>query len=375
MPTRMFASEGRIFLGVFVACIAFFVFVSVYFFPHVIAGDALSYEAAVNAYMGGEQPQIPVLTKELTLDIITVHRMLTTALGIWAVGLFSTIFGSLIAGWLVWESILFFAICILFYALLLRVFQSPRVALVGGLFFAGNYSMLAHGLGLFMDIGGWLFFTLSIFYLYAYIESGKYRDLLISALAIMLGAFFKENALFASIPLTVVLLFENYRSPMRFLRKIIPLGLLIGVPVAIHHVQIYLQYGYTYIYWTQLVPPHYSSRVLEYVKSLGSLFTVLAPLSAFGAYIFASGPETAGLDTKKRLFIAAVILGGLPVLMWPGITQRVLFMLVPGAVLLACVLFRRYEKYWYVFVPVAALYVVMSIFMDSYILDLVNLPF
>lgn len=368
--------EDRFFFFTFVTCVLVFASLSLYFFPHIIEGDAVGYLQAVRVYQGeAPQPHILPDQKEVTLDVVTIHRMLTTPFGIQAVRMFSDVFGSDIVGWLAWDTILFFSVNILFYLLLLRVFRSPRTAFVGGLFFAGNYSMVIHGLALFMDIGGWFFYILSIFWLFAYIESGKYRDLLFATLSITVGGFFKENAFVAFIPLAAILLYEGYPSPVRFLKRIVPLGLIIAVPTVIHHVQIYLQYGYTYAYWIHLTATyHYSSRIVEYVKSLGSLLTFLAPVSLLGAFAFIRPAPEFPLDIKRRIFIVSVLISSLPAVLWLAITQRVLFMVVPGAVLLACVFIQRYERYWYVFLPILVLYVLAALTMDSFILNYVNLP-
>jgi len=85
--------------------------------------------------------------------------------------------------------------------------------------------------------------------------------------------------------------------------------------------------------------------------------------------------EEFGMNNKKLVFIFSVLLSSAPAILWPGITQRVLFMVVPGLTILACFFIKKYEKYWYAFVPILALYVLSSFFMDSFILKAVNLPF
>ena len=370
--------EGRWFLSAFVVCLVALASLSIYFLPHIIEGDAVSYVNAIGVYEGVvPQPHISAGQQEINLDVVTIHRMLTTPFGIQAVRIFSEAFGSIIVGWLIWDTFLFFAINILFYKLLLRVFRGHRTAFIGGLFFAGNYSMVVHGLGLFMDMGGWFFYVLSIFWLFRYVESTRYRDLFFSGLAIAFGGLFKENALVAAIPLTAIVLYEDWRSPVRFLARIVPLGLLAAIPLVIQHIHIYLQYHYTYLVWVKFTKDtyHYSSRILEYVKSLGSLLTFLAPVTFLGAIAFIRPTSAFHIDIKRRIFIVSVLVSAIPAVAWLAITQRVLFMVVPGCVLLACVFIKRYERYWWAFLPVIALYVLAGFFMDSFILNFVNLPF
>ena len=80
------------------------------------------------------------------------------------------------------------------------------------------------------------------------------------------------------------------------------------------------------------------------------------------------------MDAKKAIFVVSILISSIPAVMWPGITQRVLFMVVPGCVILACFFIKRYERYWPAFLPVLALYILSAYLMDSVLLDYVNLP-
>jgi hypothetical protein len=346
---------------------------SLFVFQRVIDGDAVGYANAVKVYQGEVHLSILPNLDEYNLDIVTAHRILTTFLGIEAVRIFSEITGSLISGWVAWDIVVFFGVSIIFYRLLERFFRSSKVALIGGLFFAGNYSMVAQGLGLFMDIGGWFFYILSLYWLYRYIESGRYRDVFFAALAIAVGGFFKENSFVAFIPIALVLLYEYYRTPLVYLKRVIPLGLLIAAPMVVLHTVIYLKYGYVYSYWIRLAGTFvYPSLIVEYIKSLGSLLTFLAPVAIAGAVIL--WRDRAQLETKRLIFLIGVIISTIPAIMWPAITQRVLFLVLPWVIILAGFCIKRYEKYWYAFLPILAIYIAAGFAMDAYILNFVNLP-
>lgn len=362
------------FFPLFVLCLMLFASISLFVSPHVIEGDAVGYINAMQVFAGGEPTNFA--DGELT-HMVTTHRILTTPLSIETLRLLSEFFGSITTGWLVWDTIFFFGVNILFFLLLASLFESSRVAFIGGIFFAGNYSMVAQGLNFFVDIAGWFFFVLSIFFVYQYLHSGAYKHIFFAALAVAVGVFFKENAIVGAIPIAIVLLYENIRSPLRFLLRSVPLGLMVLLPLVAYHIKVYLQYEYVYTEWIQLTRDlyHYPSRILEYVKSLGSLLTFLAPVSLMGAWYFVRPSGSFVLDTKTRVFIISIVLSALPALAWQGITQRVLFMVVPAVVILACVFVKRYEQYWYAFLPVVTLYVFAGFFMDSFILDFVNLPF
>jgi len=303
--------------------------------------------------------------------------MLTTTLSIHVLRFFAAATGSFETGWLVMNTLLLFGCSIVLYTLLARFYESERVAFVGGLFFAGNYSVLSQGLAYFMDMGGWFFYLLALLLIYYYIESGRYRTLVFATLVVAIGGFFKENAYMASIPIGAMLLFEYYRRPLTFLAKSIPLGFLVAAPAVLWHVHIYNTYGYTYTYWIHVSEDfyEYNSVIVEYIKSFGSLLTFLAPIALYGAYEFVRRFFDPTLDHKKKVFLVSVLASSIPAVMWPAVTQRVLVLAVPGLILLAGLCIKRFERYWYAFIPLIMLYLIAALTMDAYILDSVNLPF
>jgi hypothetical protein len=355
----------------FVMCLMVLAAISVFARPHVIDGDAVTYVDAIKVLNGAP------LDESIGMHTYVIHRIMTTFLGLEIINGLSFVFGSVEVAWLVWGTILYFFVNILFYRLLFRMFKSARTALIGGLFFAANYAMLIFGLTYFMDIGGWSFYIFSIYSLYRYIEAHNSRDLWVSVLAMSVGGFFKENALVAYVPLFFVMFSEYRTSLVVFLRKIIPLSLVAGLPFIIHQVVVYLAYGEHYLHWVSINKTAYIyySRIIEYIKSFGSLLNFLAPVSLVGLWVAGREYVSVRKIDQRFVFIAGVLVSSIPAVMWPGITQRVLFMVVPGLVMLACFAIKRYEKYWYAFIPVLIVYVLMSLYMDSFVLNFVNLPF
>ncbi len=364
-----------------IGCLIAIASLSLYFLPHILQGDAISYVDAAKAYAGNihldiNLPPGPLTRETVTPEIVAVHRMLTSTLGIEILRFFAWITGSFEVGWLVMDTFLLFGGSIALYLLLARFYESESVAFIGGLFFAGNYSMLSQGMGYFMDIGGWFFYLLALLLVYLYIESSNYRMLVVAALIIAFGGLFKENAYMACIPIGVILLFEHYRTPLAFLARSVPLALIVALPAVVQHIHIYREYGYTYSYWVNLSQDfyEYDSVLVEYFKSFGSLLTFLAPVALLGAYEFVRRFNDPWLTHKKKVFLVSVLASSIPAVLWPAITQRVLFLTVPGLILLAGLCIKRFERYWYAFIPLIALYLLAALTMDSFILDYVNLP-
>jgi dolichol-phosphate mannosyltransferase len=358
---------------------------SLSYMPHRVAGtDAVSYLDAIHVLNGA-----PLSVTETPAYVIS--RIMNTFLNLESVNLLSVIFGNLLIAWLVWGTFMYFLINIIFYRLLRLIFGSIPIACLGGLFFASNYALLVSGLSFYMDIGGWTFFILSVYFLYTHVLSRNRQDLWLAALAISVGAFFKEYALTAYVPLFFVTLYHTRHSFRTFLQTIVPLSLVAFFPILVHYTIVYLTYGADYVSWIRFnrATYVYDSRLKELVKSLGSLLTFLSPLALLG--IVAATRELWKMKGEKDeavnreyvkgsrgaqiVFVASLLFAALPALVWPAIIQRVLFMTVPGLVVLACYGMKKYEHYLPLYLILLVLYAACSFFMDSFILTHINLPF
>ncbi|MCX6719015.1 MAG: glycosyltransferase family 39 protein [Candidatus Taylorbacteria bacterium] len=362
----------RLFI-VFIVLLAIFSSISVFTRQHVVDGDAISYVDAMHVLEGASMDSS--LVGQVS---IAKYALLTTSLGLEIIIFLSLIFGKITTAWLVWDTIAYLSLNIIFYKLILMIFKRSKTAFVGALFFAANYGLVIFGLTYFMDMGGWLFYGLSIYFLYSYVESSTKRDLYLAALSISVGALMKESAPFACIPLFFVILYENRHSFSSFVKKIVPPSLIAIVPMLIQHLNMFIVFDYSYWQFVLLNHTiyHYKSKTAEYIKTFGSLLNFFAPVALAGLFvILKSGRdrlrEEFGMNDKKLVFIASVLISSLPAVLWPGITQRVLFMVVPGLVMISCFFVKRYEKYWYLSLALIAIYIVCSFNMDT-ILEVVN---
>ena len=336
---------------------------SITLLPPTLEGDTPSYIEAMSVLRDGQTPS----------DFVP-NRILTTFGGLTAVTALSEMFG-VWGGWILLNLSLYFTLCVAFYYLVLQVFKSYVTALLSTLILAANYSLLQFGLTYLMDIGGWAFYILSLYFSYRYIESGAYKHLLYASVAVGVGALFKEYALLATIPIAVILIWKYRRSPLKILRRAITPTILALLPLALVYACVFKSFNYSYIDWLSFNQGYYTypSRVVEYIKSLGSLYNFSSLLVLGGVCILVrQGRE---LDSRAKLFMSGVLISILPAFFWPAITQRIMFVTVPAMLLITAVFIRKYEKHWLYFTPIVALYTLSSFAMDAYILPNLNLPF
>jgi 4-amino-4-deoxy-L-arabinose transferase-like glycosyltransferase len=74
-------------------------------------------------------------------------------------------------------------------------------------------------------------------------------------------------------------------------------------------------------------------------------------------------------DNKTLAYLLIVFISACPIFLWPGITERLDFVVVPFIILVSCVAVKEYEENWVWFLPLLIIYLVTSFCMDAYILQ------
>src|SRR3990167_7203650 len=112
----MFDYKNKIFKLVLLACLVGLVLASVFVLKPSIDpnGDGPSYLKAMEVLKSGAPP-----------DFVP-NRILTTALGLWVITFISSIVGSVVSGWFVWNLSLYFLLAVAFYNLVARLFYGYR---------------------------------------------------------------------------------------------------------------------------------------------------------------------------------------------------------------------------------------------------------
>ncbi len=328
-----------------------------------ILGDTPSYLQAIEVLSGSK----------ISSDFVP-NRILTSFLGLQSIGVISNITGSVLSAWFLLNLFLYFIGCLFFFKLLVRMFEDQRLAYIGSMFLAANYAFLTFGMNYLMDIGGWTFYILSLYFLWKYGQTKKTTDILLSASMIGVGALFKEYAFLSAVAIAIFLIIENHRDIKVLLKRAFQTALVALIPSVLLYIYVYSRFGYTYLDWFSFNSRYYiyPSRIVEYIKAFGSLVNVLALLFIAGLYGIYKGWKE--VETRKKVFLLSVFLSILPIFLWPAITQRILTITIPFIVIVSCFLFKRYGRQYFIFIPILVIYTVASFFMDSFILGAINLP-
>lgn len=350
---------------VFIVLVLSIAFISIYFSKaNINGGDSATYKEAMDVILGMKPSP----------DFVP-NRILTTFLPLHLVIFSSKIFHNITSGWLILNFFLYLLSCICFYKIILNIYKNEKTAFVGGLFLAGSYGMISYGLNYLMDMGGWAFYIFSLFFTIKYIYSHERKDILLSSLFVGIGATFKEYALLASIPIGLTVLWENESSFKKSIKDLILPAFISVAPLLFVYIFVYLKFDYTYADWfgKNKETYVYPSRIIEYIKALGALYNILAFYCIFALTFFINNLKN--IDKEKKLIIFVSIISFFPVFLWPAITERILFITVPGSIIFASLFFSKFEKYFWVFLFTFVLYFLFNFFLDSYILNFVNLSF
>ncbi len=342
------------------------IFSLLYLDPQV-KGDSISY-----------LDSIKVLETGVADEGFVPNRIITTIGGLGMIIFFSKILGSIVGAWMFMNIIFYFISVMVFYQILKLIFHDTKTSFLGAMFFAGNYAIITFGLHFLMDIGGWTFYLASLFFTLRYAKFSERRDLLLASFFAGIGGLFKEYALLSIVPIAVFLIFENKKSLTGLIKKSFLPALLATIPIGILYLYVYQRFSYSYADWVVVSYTYEYSmsfvlRIKEYIKSLGSLYNLLAVYVLAGAWF--AWKERNEIDNRIKIFIISCVLSCLPVLFWGGITQRILFITVPASIVVASFFFKKTNKYFYIHLCICLVYLVINLAMDSYILDTFNLPF
>ncbi len=355
---QIFKNQTTSILGV---CITILVVLSFVLLKPNVAGDGVSYLQAID-FLNGQ----PVAFEDVA------HRVITTFGALELIRFLAKIFGSLTSVWIGLNSTLFVLTVFAFYKMVANFSTDSKVALWASLFLAGNYAVLNFGLNFLMDMGGWAFYIFSLYFAWRFLQSSDQKDILLASLMVGLGGLFKEYAFLGALVIAGCLIYKNKNSLSSLIKhSVLPVLIALG-PAVLVYLSVYTQFGYTYLDWlsTNQVTYEYSSRLIEYIKSFGSLINILAILALVGVWFLVH--EWRMLAEPKKVFLISTLVSVLPIFAWPAITQRVLFVFVPFIILLATFGIKRMSPK--TILPILAGYIALSFLMDSFVLNFVNLP-
>lgn len=326
--------------------------------PFDIAGDAPGYLEAMRVLAGNPAP-----------EIFTPNRILTTFLGLAPITLLSVLTGNYLASWMFINSLYFFGLAFASYSLFRAVTRSEAGSVLGALFVVGNYDVVVFGLNYLMDITGWFWFVASLYFLWRHMEGGEQRFVWYAAFAAGLGGLCKEYAYFAFVPFGLYFIYLYWNAPLKLARAAVP-ALLALVPTALVHLGVYLVYGYSYLDWYGMNTSTFAFEgwLWNTTRSFLVVLSFMLPITLLGIYAFVQEMRQS-FDVKRVVFVLTLTLPALAVLLWPIITERLVFLVVPLASLMAAYGIKRYERYWPWFGLVFLAYFFLALKTDGWILN------
>ena len=129
-------------------------------YPLQLNGDSPSYFNAMK-YIQGEAYDTSSYGSVEETVLVTKARILTTPLMLYSSILAGQLVGGEYVGMLAVNIIFYFLIILVFYKLVLTIYESQKVALLASILFFTNYCLYNYGVTYRTDMGGWFFFLLA----------------------------------------------------------------------------------------------------------------------------------------------------------------------------------------------------------------------
>lgn len=324
-------------------------------------GDTRSYVDSIEYIKTGVLPR---------LDFVP-NRLLTNFAYLKLLILFDTL-GIFWLGWIAINSLFYILSGFILYKIIYRIFGSDKVAAMGVVLYLGNYVAVTFGLHYLTDMGSFMFYLAAAYFSLEYLYTEKESNIFWAGFSTGVGGLFKEYALGGYFIIVGVLLYVAYSQNKKVLRPILLATSLSFIPVALVHLSVYLQYHYTYLDFYNFMraqPSHaYSSKIVEHTKALGYMYNFGFILFGYSLYLIRKNRQKY-FDDKTLAYLLVVFISASPIFIYPGITERLDFIVAPFLVLISCVAIKENEEKWVWFGPLVLVYLLASFTMDAYILQ------
>jgi 4-amino-4-deoxy-L-arabinose transferase-like glycosyltransferase len=298
-------------------------------YPLQLNGDAPSYLAAMQLISGQDYDH--AIYGDQT-EVMLKTRVLTTPLMLYASLAAGYLVGSEYGGMFLINLVFYFLIIIVFYKLVCAVYENRLVATLATILFFTNYCLINYGTTYRTDLGGWFFFLLAAYFAIKYFkDSANSKFYFFSILASSIGILFKECGALGLVVLVILILFLPLPSGAKF-KKIFGAVALFFILPLFYQFYFYWQFHFSYLDRYLLAVNVTASEIKsESGFSLSLLIKVLSWLFSFGWLIFFWGlyQEYKNLNWQRLKIFLALLPASLSFVVWPALTQRLAFVLVP----------------------------------------------
>lgn len=218
----------------------------------------------------------------------------------------------------------YFALGMLTYGLVRRVFKSAQIGLWSAIAVVSAYPMLRYGLTLVQDIGGYVFFVLTAYAGWRWHEEKKDLWLYIAGVAIALGLLTKESGAMAAIFLGILIVCDS-KTIQELLKRLlksaaIPLLALLSTQI------IGSMIGYNSFEWFLWNWKTYAQENYTIIKWFGvnaTAFNVLWVAILLGAAVLVA--KWKEVDSSVKVFICAMLIPAFSYFAWPVFIGRTVF--------------------------------------------------
>jgi len=318
----LFRAPGtRFSLGVLFLLASVFAFVRLTFVPLVLSTDGDTYMQTAQ-YLAGEGDA-------------TYPERLLKPLGPLSIALFATFFDhDYYFSFLVLNVLLYFLFGVVAWLFVRTFFRDDRAAFLGALLLISSYPVLKYGLDTYTDLGSWMLSVAALLGVIVYVQTPTRRNVVLTALVIVVGLLWKEYSLLAGATFGLVILTQQGLTARE---RLLHLGILGGIVMVVFgaaQYAVYTQFHFSYLDWYRIGARGTNAAISEHNlwfmgKSMFAVFLLGWIPALFGLRAFPS------LSTPQRRILLCVAPPLFVAFLWGYVSSRLYFVFAPTLVLLA----------------------------------------
>jgi len=267
----------------------------------------------------------------------------------------------------------YFLTTLFFYWLAKEVLEKKVAAGLATVLVITNYALINFGIAYLTDMGGWFFFIATSYLAVRYFKYENKKDYWGVILLAIVGFLFKEYGGLGMITLITLIGLANKIKREKII-EILKAIIIFGLAVGVYYLIFYLKFNYTYWSWYVFNLDYYAfNSSLAETYSLTLIIKVLGWLYSIGwLWLIWRWWEIKNLDKKTKIILGGMLPASLMWLIWPALTQRIAFILVPWLAIVSGWILYRFKSKWMAG-GVVLLYILINYNIQT-LMEVINIP-
>lgn len=237
------------------------------------------------------------------------------------------------------QNVIFYFLCsYLIFLIINKIYKNPKQAFLGVCLLSAAYPVMAYGLAILIDAGGWFFYLLGILFSLKFLEKQSIKNACLVGLISGLGMYFKEVSIIGVFFFTSIILIATGLTLKEKIKYIFFCGISFSALFLLKEIIIYCITSFNSLDWYFFA--------WKGIKITGKGFYYYTPLritiEVFRAFIFGwvffligFRKEMLEKNEQRAKILISFLIPAFSFLLWGWPHNRIMFAVLVPAVLLA----------------------------------------